>query len=106
MPVHVNPRRRTIKSLFKTFLDVVHVCLSQDNRLGFDKLTRLAGCDRVPGVGGGIGKEEQDEQEGQIVRKADMEQKVKELALRPDIYAMLSRSLTPSVWAMDDVKRG
>ena len=107
VPVRVNPRRRTIKSLFKTFLDVVHVRLGQDARLGLDKSTRPAGGDRVPGVGGGIGEEEQDEeQEGQIVRKAEMEQKVKELSQRPDIYALLSRSLAPSVWSMDDVKKG
>lgn len=106
IPVRVNPRRRTIKSLFKTFLDVVHVRLGQDARLGFDKSTRPAGGDRVPGVGGGVGEEEQDEEEGQIVRKAEMEQKVKELAQRPDIYALLSRSLAPSVWSMDDVKKG
>jgi DNA replication licensing factor MCM4 len=105
--VRVNPRRRTIKSLFKTFLDVVHVRLGQDARLGLDKSTRPAGGDRVPGVGGGVGEEEQEEeQEGQIVRKAEMEQKVKELGQRPDIYAILSRSLAPSVWAMDDVKKG
>lgn len=107
VPVRVNPRRRTIKSLFKTFLDVVHVRLGQDARLGLDKSTRPAGGDRVPGVGGGAGEEEQEqEQEGQIVRKAEMEQKVKELSQRPDIYALLSRSLAPSVWAMDDVKKG
>jgi DNA replication licensing factor MCM4 len=106
VPVRVNPRRRTIKSLFKTFLDVVHVRLGQDTRLGLDKSTRPAGGDRVPGVGGGVGEEEQDEEDGHIVRKAEMEQKVKELGQHPDIYALLSRSLAPSVWAMDDVKKG
>ena len=106
VPVRVNPRRRTIKSLFKTFLDVVHIKLGQDASLGFDKSTRPAGGDRLPGVGGGVGEEEQDEQEGQIVRKAAMEQRVKELSQRPDIYSLLSRSLAPSVWAMDDVKKG
>lgn len=106
VPVRVNPRRRTIKSLFKTFLDVVHVKLGQDSRLGFDKSTRPAGGDRQPGVGGGVGEEEQDEEEGQIVRKAEMEQKVKELSERPDIYEILARSLAPSVWSMDDVKKG
>ncbi|KAH9000555.1 MCM-domain-containing protein [Lactarius hatsudake] len=106
VPVRVNPRRRTIKSLFKTFLDIVHVKLGQDSRLGFDKSTRPAGGDRLPGVGGGVGEEEQDEEEGQIVRKAEMEQKVKELSERPDIYEILARSLAPSVWSMDDVKKG
>lgn len=102
VPVRVNPRRRTIKSLFKTFLDVVHVRLGQDGRLGFDWSTRLAGRDRVPGVG----EEEQDEEEDQVARRDEMDRKIKELSERPDRYALLSRSLAPSVWAMDDVKKG
>ncbi|KAI0299383.1 MCM-domain-containing protein [Multifurca ochricompacta] len=106
IPVRVNPRKRTIKSLFKTFLDVVHIKLGQDSRLGLDKSTRSAGGDRLPGVGGGVGEEEHGEEEGQVVRKAEMEQKVKELSQLPDVYALLSRSLAPSVWAMDDVKKG
>ena len=55
VPVRVNPRQRTIKSLFKTCLDVVHVRMGTDDRLGFDKSTRPAGGDRIPGVGGGVG---------------------------------------------------
>jgi DNA replication licensing factor MCM4 len=107
VPVRVNPRRRTIKSLFKTFLDVVHVKLSgHDSRLALDKSTRPAGGDRLPGIGGGVGEEDEGEEEGQVVRKAEMEEKVKELGQRPDIYVLLSRSLAPSVWAMDDVKKG
>ncbi|KAH9968450.1 hypothetical protein BGW80DRAFT_1254449 [Lactifluus volemus] len=54
--VRVNPRRRTIKSLFKTFLDVVHVKLGgDDSRLAFDKSMRPAGGDCLPGIGGGVG---------------------------------------------------
>ncbi|KAI0267357.1 MCM-domain-containing protein [Gloeopeniophorella convolvens] len=108
VPVRVNPRQRTIKSLFKTFLDVVHVRLGQDARLGLDLSTRPAGGDRVPGVGGGggVGEEAQDEEDGAHTRRAEMEQRVQELGQRPDIYELLARSLAPSVWAMDDVKKG
>lgn len=106
VPVRINSRQRTIKSLFKTFLDVVHVRLGHDGRLGFDKSTRPAGGDRVPGVGGVGGTEEEEEREGRITLKAEMEEKLKELSERPDIYEILSRSLAPSVWSMDDVKKG
>jgi DNA replication licensing factor MCM4 len=107
VPVRVNPRRRTIKSLFKTFLDVVHVKLGgDDSRLAFDKSMRPAGGDRLPGIGGGVGEEEEGEEDGQVVCKAEMEQKVKELGQRPDIYTLLSRSLAHSVWSMDDIKMG
>ncbi|KAI0283726.1 MCM2/3/5 family-domain-containing protein [Russula brevipes] len=116
VPVRVDPHRHAIKSLFKALLDVVHVRLGQDARLGLDRSTRPAGGDRVPGVGGpgGMGEEElrDDEEEeegqgpGQSARKVEMEQKVRELTLRPDIYDLLGRSLAPSVWSMDDVKKG
>ncbi|TFY73018.1 hypothetical protein EWM64_g10994, partial [Hericium alpestre] len=105
VPVRVNPRQRTIKSLFKTFLDVVHVRLGQDHRLGLDKSTRPAGGDHMPGIGG-VGGAEEEESEGQETRKAELEAKLRELSQREDIYDLLSRSLAPSVWSMDDVKKG
>lgn len=109
VPVRVNPRQRTMKSLFKTFLDVVHVRLGTDDRLGFDKSTRPAGGDRIPGVGG-VGEEVQEEdaadQEQRRTRRADLENKLRELSQRPDIYELLSKSLAPSIWSMEDVKKG
>ena len=35
-----------------------------------------------------------------------MEAKLRELSQRPDIYELLARSLAPSIWAMEDVKKG
>ncbi|KAJ3477536.1 hypothetical protein NLI96_g10401 [Meripilus lineatus] len=109
VPVRVNPRQRTIKSLFKTFLDVVHVRLGQDNRMGFDKSTRPAGADRVPGVGGFEDFEDEEDQadrERMMSKKEEMERKLKELSQRDDIYELLARSLAPSIWALEDVKKG
>jgi DNA replication licensing factor MCM4 len=108
VPVRVNPRQRTIKSLFKTYLDVVHVKLG-GGTLSFDKSTRPAGGDRVPGVGGigdGGDEDEKNGVEGRQSRKAEMEEKLKNLSRRPDIYELLARSLAPSIWEMDDVKKG
>ena len=107
VPVRSNPRQRTLKSLFKTYLDVVHVKLGGVGTLGLDKSTRPAGSDRVPGVGGiGDGGEEDEEREGIQSRKAELEQKLKDLSQRPDIYECLARSLAPSIWEMEDVKKG
>jgi len=107
VPVRSNPRQRTLKSLFKTYLDVVHVKLGGVGTLGLDKSTRPAGNDRVPGVGGiGDGGDEDEEREGIQSRKAELEQKLKDLSQRPDIYEYLARSLAPSIWEMEDVKKG
>ncbi|ESK94820.1 cell division control protein 54 [Moniliophthora roreri MCA 2997] len=104
-PVRVNPRQRTMKSLFKTYIDVVHVKIGMSDTLGIDKTTRPAG-DRVPGVGG-VGDNEGDESqaEGQN-RQAVLEDKLRQLSQRPDIYELLAKSLAPSIWEMDDVKKG
>ena len=108
IPVRVNPRQRTLKSLFKTYLDVVHIRLGTGDTLGFDKSTRPAGGDHLPGVGG-VGDDDEDkgpQARGQQTRKAKLEAKLKELSGRPDIYGLLSSSLAPSIWEMDDVKKG
>jgi DNA replication licensing factor MCM4 len=110
IPVRVNPQRRTIKSLFKTFLDVVHVKLGSGDRIGVDRSTRPAGGDRLPGVGGdndGIDEgEDKDDAEGARKSKAEMEAKIMQLSQRADIYEFLARSLAPSIWELEDVKKG
>ncbi|CAL1709698.1 unnamed protein product [Somion occarium] len=111
VPVRINPRQRTLKSLFKTFLDVVHIRLGTDDQLGFDKSTRPAGGDRIPGVGGvgGFEDEEDDnaaDREQRLTKQAQIEAKLKDLSRRPDIYELLARSLAPSIWALEDVKKG
>ncbi|KAG6873037.1 hypothetical protein C0995_003793 [Termitomyces sp. Mi166 len=106
IPARVNPRQRTLKSLFKTYLDVVHVKLGGGGVLGFDRSTRPAGGDRLPGVGDGGDEEEESGVEGRQTRKAEIEAKLLELSRQPDIYELLAQSLAPSIWEMDDVKKG
>ncbi|KAF8513549.1 MCM-domain-containing protein [Hysterangium stoloniferum] len=121
VPVRVNPRQRTLKSLFKTYLDVVHIKRGSKDRLGFDRSTRN-GEARIPGVGGiGVGGgEEEDEGEIQaeqragdgedggetVSKRAQLEAELRQLSQRPDIYDLLARSLAPSIWEMEDVKKG
>ena len=112
LPVRVNPRQRSVKSLFKTFLDIVHVKRTDSNRMGFDPTTRPG--DRVNLAGVGVGGDDeleaemslnQDENEkGSIA--VEMEEKLIEISKRRDVYEVLSRSLAPSIWEMDDVKKG
>lgn len=117
-PVRVNPRQRTIKSLFKTYVDVVHVKKTDKRRMGVDASTRLADDRRgVIGIGG----EEDDSTAMDLDRDDDMDEfdgnreqsaqaklkeRLVEISRRPDIYDYLARSLAPSIWEMDDVKKG
>ncbi|KAK1230466.1 MCM DNA helicase complex subunit [Marasmius sp. AFHP31] len=58
--VRVNPRQRSLKSLFKAYIDLVHNKIGADGTLGMDKTTRGGTSDRVPGVGG-VGDVEGDD---------------------------------------------
>ena len=119
IPVRVNPRQRSIKSLFKTYLDVVHIKRTNTARMGYDPSTR-GGEGKAPGVGvGGEDDEDEslarpdredpesmDEDQHPFSASAEMEQKLLALSRNPDIYDMLSRSMAPSIYEMDDVKKG
>ncbi|TIB83170.1 MCM-domain-containing protein [Wallemia mellicola] len=111
LPVRVNPRQRSIKSLFKTFLDIVHVKRTDANRLGFDATTRPGDRTNLAGVGVGGDDELEAEMANNDENPAgtiaeEMEQKLIEVSQRPDVYEVLSRSLAPSIWEMDDIKKG
>jgi DNA replication licensing factor MCM4 len=95
-PVRVNPRQRTVKNLFKTYVDVLHTKKVDKRRLGTDSSTveqELA--EHVAG---------QTEQVRKVSKEE--EEKIKATAQRDDIYELLSRSLAPSIYEMDDVKKG
>ena len=97
--VRVNPRMRTVKSVHKTYVDVLHVQKVDRKRMGADTSTLDQGEDEEAHVNGTSLDE---------VRKVtpEEEEKIKETAARPDIYDLLSRSLAPSIYEMDDVKKG
>ncbi|KAK4689645.1 DNA replication licensing factor MCM4, partial [Tremellales sp. Uapishka_1] len=118
IPVRVNPRQRSIKSLFKTFLDVVHVKRTNVARMGFDPSTR-SGEGKPPGVGVGGEDDEEEElaqrdpmgegEDGEnqtFSAGQEMEQKLTELSTNPQVYELLARSMAPSIWELEDVKKG
>ncbi|CAF9906923.1 MAG: hypothetical protein HETSPECPRED_006994 [Heterodermia speciosa] len=95
-PVRINPRQRTIKALFKTYIDVLHIQKVDKRRLGIDVSTiEQELSEQVAG----------DVQEARQITEEE-ELKIKATAARGDVYELLSRSLAPSVYEMDDVKKG
>ncbi|GAA5872937.1 hypothetical protein JCM1840_005892 [Sporobolomyces johnsonii] len=124
VPVRLNPRQRVIKSLFKTYIDVLHVKKTDRKRMGLDGSTRGGGGEDRRGVVG-VGMEDDDAaaagEDGAAAEDDDMladderdaantqaklKEKLVEISRRPDIYDYLSRSLAPSIFEMDDVKKG
>ena len=94
-PVRVNPRMRTVKSVFKTFVDVVHIAKVDDKRMGTD-----------PSILDDQPNDPANNLEETRKITPEMEEQIKATGARPDIYDLLSRSLAPSIFEHDDVKKG
>lgn len=98
-PVRVNPRQRAVKSIYKTYVDVLHVQKVDNKRMGADASTLDAEEDETVQTDVPVMEE---------TRKVspEEEEKIRATAARDDIYDLLARSLAPSVYEMDDVKKG
>ncbi|OBA28587.1 MCM-domain-containing protein [Hanseniaspora valbyensis NRRL Y-1626] len=103
IPVRANPKQRALRNLFKTYVDVVHVKKISNEKLDLDTSTveqQLLQKEMEEEEAGGSGVQE--------VRQLSQENidKTKELASRYDCYEILARSIAPSIFEMDDVKKG
>lgn len=96
VPVRLNPRQRSIKSLFKTYVDVLHIQKIDKRRMGQDTSTLEAEM---------AGQVSSDIDEVRKVTDEEVE-KIKAIGGRYDVYELLSRSLAPSIYELDDVKKG
>lgn len=113
-PVRVNPRQRTINSVHKTYVDVLHIQKVDAKRLGIDPSTLdlddgdveaaiLAEQNQTTGGAGGVDSNRMEETR---TFTPEEESKIKATGARPDVYDLLSRSLAPSIYEMVDVKKG
>ncbi|KAH7575014.1 hypothetical protein JRO89_XS02G0035500 [Xanthoceras sorbifolium] len=92
MSVRVGPTQRTVKSLFKTYIDCLHIKKTDKSRmLAVDAMEVDSGPTRI---------------EEDIQYDESKVQQLKELSKQPDIYETLTRSLAPNIWELDDVKKG
>ncbi|KAF9582332.1 hypothetical protein BGW38_000331 [Lunasporangiospora selenospora] len=96
VPVRVNPRQRTIKALYRTYLDVVHIKKSDKKRLAIDDSISNQGGKKTTYQGG-------DDIE---VQNEDIKQKILEISKLPNLYETLARSVAPSIYEHDDIKKG
>ncbi|KAI9005605.1 MCM2/3/5 family-domain-containing protein [Hyaloraphidium curvatum] len=96
VPVRVNPRQRVVKNVYKTYLDVVHIQRTDKRRLKLDD-SIVAADEYVVSF-----------DEGDRIRSMDPGEvdKIVELSERPNIYELLANSIAPSIFGMEDVKKG
>lgn len=123
VPVRVSSRQRTLKSLYKTYVDVIHIKKTDKKRIGVDVST-LGNTHLEPRYATHIRGEDddfmdedpsehddirqQDAADTEEVRQISAEeiQKIHDTASRDDVYELLARSIAPSIFEQDDVKKG
>ncbi|CAK9142063.1 unnamed protein product [Ilex paraguariensis] len=93
MSVRVGPTQRTVKSLFKTYIDCLHLKKTDKSRMHIE--------DRMDIENGSSRNDEETPLDYE-----DKVEQLKELSRQPDIYDRLTRSLAPNIWELDDVKKG
>lgn len=86
LPTRVHRHQTLLHSTFRSYVDVVSITCLQDNRVVVDnELT--------------VDKEKMQFCEAEVAE-------FKEFAADPRVYQMLEQALAPSVWEMEDVKKG
>ncbi|KAF0531199.1 MCM-domain-containing protein [Gigaspora margarita] len=99
-PIRLHPRKRTIKALFKTYLDVVHIAradMSHMNANLFDDLSNDLDAE--------------DSSNRHEIRPEFTEEEMAYFESLPkqrdfDLYQHLAQSLAPSIYGLDDIKKG
>ncbi|GMN55747.1 hypothetical protein TIFTF001_024865 [Ficus carica] len=92
MTVRIGATQRTVKSLFKTYIDCLHIKKTDKSRMLVDDPME---------VDNSTGGSTED-----VLFDEKRVEELKELSKQPDIYDRLTRSLAPNIWELDDVKRG
>nr|WCZ58672.1 DNA replication licensing factor MCM4 [Seculamonas ecuadoriensis] len=97
VPIRVNTRQRTVKSIFRTYLDVVHFKKMDKRRLQSEYSHEVDDSEFFATI---------EESDPLTHMSADKERELRELSGQPDIYERLVASFAPSIWELDDVKKG
>jgi len=93
VPIKTSSNRRALKSVYKTYLDVIHVRKDTSGRLKNEAADEEAA---------------QEYKEGDQVARFTEEEVAQftEIAGHPDVYGRLVDSMAPSIWEMEDIKKG
>ncbi|KAK4424115.1 DNA replication licensing factor MCM4 [Sesamum alatum] len=92
MSVRVGQTQRTVKSIFKTYIDCLHLKNTDKSRMHVeDPMETDNGASR---------------NDNESTLDEDKVEQLKELSKQPDIYERLTQSLAPNIWELDDVKKG
>lgn len=122
VPMRVAPGQRTLRAVYKTYVDVIHLRKDEAERMRNDASEgeRAVAADATQGVVT-LGRTSADDDEGleegataaadappsaETTFTAQRLASIRALGAQPNVYESLVRSLAPSIWELDDVKKG
>ncbi|GMH69910.1 hypothetical protein TL16_g05278 [Triparma laevis f. inornata] len=80
-PKRPNPKRTVCRAVFRTYVDVIHFRIVEAGEMGSASKVNSSFTDKRV-------------------------EEIKELSKRPNVYEELTAALAPSIWELDDVKKG
>lgn len=101
-PVRLNPRMRTVRSVFRTYIDCVHVRVLNNKQA---RATAEGDSMEDNGYTSEIGNTGLDE-EFTFEKLKARNKRFETLSQHPQLYEILSSSLAPSIFGMTDEKKG
>ncbi|KAK4468517.1 hypothetical protein MN116_007716 [Schistosoma mekongi] len=95
IPLRMSNRQRTLKAVYKTYIDVLHFLREGDDRVQSDGMSATAADDNA-------------NVEAQILRQFTEEriQEFHTLARKPDLYERLASAIAPTIYENEDIKKG
>ncbi|UJR10167.1 hypothetical protein I4U23_014383 [Adineta vaga] len=91
VPVRMNPKTRNVRSVYRTYIDVIHFRRQKT----------------FTAEGGAEGQAANDDEESSSSKfSKERLAQFRNLAERPDIYELLSNAIAPSIFGHDDIKKG
>eukprot|EP00884_Botryococcus_braunii_P014652 jgi/Botrbrau1/23188/Bobra.0041s0036.1 len=102
-PLRVNPRNRALKAVYKSHIDVLHIQKEESSNLFSVSRSEDDVSQADP-----TQSEEPSSWIGDVSaeQRHQQEQELQALAQDPEIYEKLASSIAPSIWQLDDVKKG
>lgn len=105
-PMRINPKMRTVRSVFRTYIDCVHVrVLNNNHARASGKPAAAEGADAPTPAERTVGEETAADEMTQEQREA-MHKRFDAMACNPLLYSRLANSLAPSIFGMTDEKKG
>ena len=110
----VNPKITKVKSVYKTYIDSIHFRKVAVN--SSKERDNAAAASKKKAAEDEDGTEKENQQQGKGMRGDEVTDgsrfspervaELEELSKQPDVYDRLVKALAPSIWEMDDVKKG